>query len=981
MSADDYRSARQAIINIIKPDNIEENKVPTEQEAEKLIDQTIDNIFNLQPRWKETVDRKILLKDLLQQMTVLFPDKEVIFKKSEGSDHKEWFEDKWKEGKIKWNYYKRYQEYLEYYSDMPPLTISKLDRLTTKIIEQIEDPERDDTSWDIRGSVIGQVQSGKTANYIGLINKALDAGYKRIIILCGLNNDLRSQTQQRIEEGVTGRAYSQSAGLQNFKVGVGNINNFSDIDGKVQLCTTRDDNGDFNTTRARSFQPSDDTPVILIIKKNVSVLENVLLWILKYESQNTWHEEKDPWEWRQRLKKDIESIEIDNRKTKVPRVKNRPVLLIDDECDQASIDTNLDTDMLQGEPDPEHDPTLTNKLIRRILDAYDKSVYVGYTATPYANVFIDPRLKSKQAGKDIFPEDFIINLPAPSSYIGPAQIFSDIEKKSNVINSISDYLDEGEDPNDRAASGWMPPRHDINHIPQYKNQNELPTSLKEAIISFLISCAVRKLRGYDKGNSMLVHVSRFVSVSERAGNQIQEFINDLESINVGNFSYESLIKEIWDSKFTNHINDNFNFDKNKIKFDDVYLIIQQSLQTNKTVVELVNGSALSKSEYDKSLKANKNIIAVGGQRLSRGLTLKSLMISYFLRTARRPLTDTMTQMGRWFGYRPNYSDLCKLYITDELEQNFRDFAIADYEFRNKIEEMNEQERTPKNYQLMVQRDPNYALSSRNKLHYTSVVRLDFSDYHGQTIVLHKDNSSEAKNNRDSVRDLVLSLNKPDQNRENKNNCYLWKKTESKKIIKFLQKYKTHENNTKIHTESFIDYIQRMNNYGELKFWSVGIISKTSTEDKVRLIHNDLVNFPVNCMERSPNKKNKKTDDKNTHTIGILDQEIDESFDLNNAEYNAAIEKWELEDGRRLNKSKRFYYRWARGRAYLDNYYQDIENDNYHRGQLLIYPIINPKEPKKDQLPMIGITITFPGLSTNDSREVIMSNFQAERIHE
>ena len=183
MSADDYRSARQAIINIIKPDNIEENKVPTEQEAEKLIDQTIDNIFNLQPRWKETVDRKILLKDLLQQMTVLFPDKEVIFKKSEGSDHKEWFEDKWKEGKIKWNYYKRYQEYLEYYSDMPPLTISKLDRLTTKIIEQIEDPERDDTSWDIRGSVIGQVQSGKTANYIGLINKALDAGYKRIIIL------------------------------------------------------------------------------------------------------------------------------------------------------------------------------------------------------------------------------------------------------------------------------------------------------------------------------------------------------------------------------------------------------------------------------------------------------------------------------------------------------------------------------------------------------------------------------------------------------------------------------------------------------------------------------------------------------------------------------------------------------------------------------------------------------------------------------
>ena len=389
----------------------------------------------------------------------------IIFKNdSKTSNHKPWFDEKWQRRELKWKFYKRYQGYLEYYSDMPPLTISKLDRLTTKILGEIEDPERQDDKWDIRGSVVGQVQSGKTANYIGLINKALDAGYKRIIILCGLNNDLRSQTQQRIEEGVTGRAYSQSAGMENFKVGVGNIKEFSELDGKVQLCTTRDENGDFNTTRARSFQPTKETPVVLIIKKNVSVLENVLLWILRFESDGEINKDKTPWQWRSRLKKDIENISIDNLRTFVPRVKDRPVLLIDDECDQASIDTNLDPEMRQGEPDPEHDPTLTNKLIRRILDAYDKSVYIGYTATPYANIFVDSRLKSAQAGEDIFPRDFIINLPSPSSYIGPSQVFSDDEKLSSVINNISDYLDEGNDPNDRSATGWMPPRHNISHI-------------------------------------------------------------------------------------------------------------------------------------------------------------------------------------------------------------------------------------------------------------------------------------------------------------------------------------------------------------------------------------------------------------------------------------------------------------------------------------------------------------------------------------
>ena len=401
------------------------------------------------------------------------------------------------------------------------------------------------------------------------------------------------------------------------------------------------------------FAPIGDAPVVLIVKKNVSVLENILLWIMRDTDQS--FDENTSWDWSERLFQDIKAMSADGNslKTLAPKVKNKPLLLIDDECDQASVDTNPDHSVISGEEaNPEHDPTKTNKLIRRILKAYDKSAYVGYTATPYSNAYISGLLETDKEGADIYPRDFIINLPSPSNYIGALRIFSDEEKIPNLINNISDYIDENVNPEDKDATGWMPPRHKINHKPKYKNKSSIPPSLENAIISFLISCAIRKLRGYDNGNSMLVHVSRFVPVSEIVADQIQQYVTDLESIIDGNEFYLDKVNKIYESNFKNKLNDEYNVGREEVNFNNIIKIIQQDIEIGKIVVELVNGSALSKKEYDRSLRAKKNIIAVGGQRLSRGLTLKSLMISYFLRTARRPLTDTMTQMGRWFGYRP-----------------------------------------------------------------------------------------------------------------------------------------------------------------------------------------------------------------------------------------------------------------------------------------------------------------------------------------
>ncbi|HWC53983.1 MAG TPA: hypothetical protein VG676_10400, partial [Chitinophagaceae bacterium] len=225
-----------------------------------------------------------------------------------------------------------------------------------------------------------QVQSGKTSNYTGLICKAADAGYKLIIVLAGLHNNLRSQTQLRIDEGFLGfdtqhqRAFNQN----NRWMGVGRI----DTSMVAHSLTSSLDKGDFTAGAANALGINFNTnePIIAVVKKNAGVLNRLLQWL------------------------SAQSVEMpDGRRV----IRNKSLLLIDDEADNASINTR-----------PENDGTTRiNGLIRDILRLFDKSGYVGYTATPFANIFIP------LAEDDLFPRDFIINLPAPSNYIGPEKVF------------------------------------------------------------------------------------------------------------------------------------------------------------------------------------------------------------------------------------------------------------------------------------------------------------------------------------------------------------------------------------------------------------------------------------------------------------------------------------------------------------------------------------------------------------------------------
>ena len=233
---------------------------------------------------------------------------------------------------------------------------------TDMLLNAIADPNRGDAQ-EKRAMVVGYVQSGKTANYIGLINKALDAGYKYIIVLAGIHNNLRSQTQSRIDEEVLGYETSSEARqkqrerAEKNRIGVGKLYNA----GFVQTLTFRDESGDFSKKNS-SWDTHPDVPTIIVTKKIKSTLTNLIENI----------------ESKQVIKKN------DNGHLVMPA--KYPLLLIDDEADQASVNTGYDYDD-EGNIIDEYEVKTINRLIRKLLNHFECKSYVGYTATPYANIF------------------------------------------------------------------------------------------------------------------------------------------------------------------------------------------------------------------------------------------------------------------------------------------------------------------------------------------------------------------------------------------------------------------------------------------------------------------------------------------------------------------------------------------------------------------------------------------------------------------
>lgn len=564
---------------------------------------------------------------------------------------------------IKPFFWSRYRDFLLKKGWAPPV-VASLGLITDDILDSMGDPASDG-AWTRRGLVIGDVQSGKTSTYTALIAKAADAGYPIVVLLTGTLENLRQQTQERLDEGFVGLASSEVLQKQSVRanktIGVGIINPermamvFTSVASDFKAATMNQFNFRLDSMR---------DPVLLVVKKNKSVLENLRNWLRDYNAVNG-------------------------------RI-SQPLLLIDDEADNASVNTNA-----LGA-----DPTQINRLIRELLALFPRNSYVGFTATPFANIFINPDSPEEMENDDLFPRDFIYALEAPSNYMGATRIFGDTD--DSIVREISD------------AEDAFPRKHKSSF-----EVTGLPDSLVEAIQSFLLATTIRDLRGEGPTHrSMLINVSRFTDVQMQIQALVAAFLEDIKQDirSYGALEPDKALRNPKIESLHRHFRDEFS----GVEFS--WKHVQHALHQSIAPVEVraVNQRTRAASlDYTAHRDTGLRVIAIGGNSLSRGLTLEGLSTSYFYRNSQ--MYDTLLQMGRWFGYRPGYEDLCRLWMTLEAADWYSHISSAANELRADVKRMMRRKMTPKDFGLRVRAHPDTLLvTAQNKMRLGQTIEIDIS---------------------------------------------------------------------------------------------------------------------------------------------------------------------------------------------------------------------------------------------------------------
>lgn len=556
------------------------------------------------------------------------------------------------------HYWGRYKKLL-HSKRLPADVITSTDTITDSILDRMGNPN-DPGPWDRKGMVVGHVQSGKTQNYTGLICKAADAGYRLIVVIAGIHNNLRNQTQARIDEGFvgrdTGRLEKKETKERPRVIGVGR---FDDRKAPVSLTTTLKDFNRATATTNTSQIASYAVPVVLVIKKNSSTLANLVDWLKEHSTSHG-------------------SDMVD-----------QPMLLIDDEADNASIDIKYG----KGEA------SRINGQIRELLALFRRSCYVGYTATPFANIFIDPDTDDDLRGQDLFPRHFIFGLDAPTNYFGARKVFIDgIPDEDEERPLYVRYIDDNGDV--------LPVKHKIDH-----DLTALPESMLMALRCFLVARVIRNLRGQGHQHaSMLVNASRFTGVQGLIRNRLHQHLKEIEdAVRVdggrrdGAAANDEIgrIRDCWAEEYAD----------SGSSWDEVLAGLLPVVASARVVA--VNAASPANLDYDGG-GSGQTIITVGGFSLSRGLTLEGLTVSYFLRNS--VMYDTLMQMGRWFGYRPDYEDLCRIWMPQQAVSWYAHIGEASEELQLELKRMQQANATPEQFGLAVRSHPSALMvTARNKM--------------------------------------------------------------------------------------------------------------------------------------------------------------------------------------------------------------------------------------------------------------------------
>lgn len=704
-------------------------------------------------------------------------------------------------------FWPRYEKYLQEIKRWPRDTVGTIDNTTNDILKSIGNPKSTEI-FDKRGLVLGHVQSGKTANFTGLINKAFDVGYKLVIVLAGMHNDLRSQTQLRLEREVVGtvdRITGEKQGVALIKTGGTQIETWT---------TVQDDISTNNAIGIKNL----DKPVLLVVKKQKDVLPK-LIDLLRNSIK---HSEMRP-----------------------------PVLIVDDEADQASVDASgKNTD----------DPSKINQLIRELLSLFNQKSYIGYTATPFANLLIKADANHTDVGKDLYPKDFVIALPKPVGYCGPDEYFN-----------TTGYIEDNKPMFIRHLS-----TEDIVILDKMRTNDDaelftdVPKSMQEAILAFLLSTAIRNLRGQNgEHNSMLIHTSRLTDVQNSMCGVIKDFYKKLSNDLLYNSENEYItkLKELYENDFL-EVQRSFESSQqfSVLAWEKIYKEIK--VVAGKVEVMEINGESEDALEYDKYKENGLYVIAIGGNKLSRGLTLEGLTISYYYRGS--SMYDTLMQMGRWFGFRIGYMDLCRIYTSEEIAENFEYLAVVMSELREEFEKIASEDVTPEEYAVKMLTHKKMTVTSPAKMG-TSESPITYTGTMQQTRSFEK-NKEFYMNNMDATVQFINNVEQEFKTTGKSTKYHIAKDVPSQVIIDYLKKYKTISSARIVNSKKIADYISNMNKRNLLEKFNIAVVDITkSTLDSQKAIDNGITPWKVNLGKLSiESAVIRSIDQDKSKGIGVID---------------------------------------------------------------------------------------------------------------
>lgn len=721
--------------------------------------------------------------------------------------------------------------------------VPSLDSSSTDIVGLLADPHS--VRIRTRGLVLGFVQSGKTANFTAAIAKAADAGYRLFVVLSGVHNSLRRQTQLRIDEHLVERHPTRWVGLT-------------------------DENRDFGKpVKALPLLASPDLRMIAVVKKNVSRLTRLRDWLREAHRHGG--------------------------------LDSSPILIIDDEADQASPNASRN---------PELDRTKINRRLTELLEL-PRVAYIGYTATPFANVLVNPA-----DVMDIYPRSFIYSLPKPDTYFGSRELFGPAvsEDEATAADAPHDMI--------RIVPDEEAQRHSLKSL--QADGPQVTECLGEAICWFILATAARRIRsGALTHSSMLVHTTMRVDPQLAYLDPIKSYVKRVATDLAA--SRGEKLRALWESETAREPAERHGLEA--VAFEALAPALAPTIEELKVLAD--NGRSADRLIYADE---PATVIAVGGNTLSRGLTLEGLVSSYFLRSS--GTYDTLLQMGRWFGYRPGYSDLPRIWTTGQLADDFEFLAEIEDSLRAEVERYRSMDgATPANLPVRIRLHPRMQATSKVKMYFAVQGDASFSAQRPQTTYFSHKDASIVNDNQRAARSLLTSARAGGIVEDVQGSRVVLRDVPADLILDFVRRYHFHED-SQVNSQLIEKYISSQREFGALDRWNIAVIG----------VKNPRRTIPLGLRVESPlitRSKLKRSSDTSRAVIGTLMSKPDRVADLSAA---AKVH-----------------------RATTDAELQ-LMRDEDGRGLLVLYPIDKdslPKEGVRGRIPLeavgdlVGVALCFP----------------------